>query len=82
MNSNLENYTLLNSGNNLNYNNKQYNNYQSWSNVGQGKIKISSIDEHGNIQSVNQKTSRLQRLDAPFSTFADVSLSWVDNKKN
>ena len=33
MNDNLENYSLLKSNNTLNYNNKNYNNYQSWSNV-------------------------------------------------
>ena len=82
MNSNIENYTLLNSANNLNYDTKTYNNYQSWSNVGRGMIKISSIDENGNTQSLNQKTSRLQRLSSPFSTFADVNLSWVNNSKN
>mgnify|MGYP001192120014 CR=1 FL=1 len=82
MNNNVENYTLLNSGNNLNYNNSNYNNYQSWSNVGRGQIKISSIDESGNTQTVNQDTSRLQRLSTPYSTFADVELSWVNNSKN
>lgn len=82
MNNNLENYSLLNSGNELNYNNSTYNNYQSWSNVGRGQIKISSIDENGNTQSVNQDTSRLQRLSTPFSTFTDVNLSWVKNSKN
>ena len=38
MNNNVENYTLLNFGNNLNYNNSSYNNYQSWS-VGRGQIE-------------------------------------------
>ena len=82
MDNNVENYTLLNSGNNLNYNNSNYNNYQSWSNVGRGQIRMSSIDESGNTQTLNQPTSRLQRLSAPFATFADVELSWVKNSKN
>ena len=71
-----------NFGNELNYNNTSYNNYQSWSNVGRGQIKISSIDESGNTQTINQDTSRLQRLSAPFATFADTNLSWVKNSKN
>ncbi len=81
---NQENYTLMNSstGNNLNYDFKNYNNYQSWSNVGRGLIKISSVDENGNTQTINQDTSRLQRLSDPFSTMADVNLSWVKNTKN
>ena len=33
----------------LNYQQKDYNNYQSWSNVGRGNIKISSVDENGNV---------------------------------
>tara|TARA_Y100001936_G_C15755604_1_gene498415 strand:- start:286 stop:534 length:249 start_codon:yes stop_codon:yes gene_type:complete len=82
MDNNLENYNLLDNSSctsNLNYNNKSYNNYQSWSNVGQSLIKISSVDEHGNIQTNNQDTSRLQRLTKPFATFGDVNLSWVKN---
>ena len=71
-----------NFSNELNYNNTSYNNYQSWSNVGRGQIKISSIDESGNTQTINQDTSRLQRLSAPFATFTDVNLSWVKNSKN
>ena len=65
--------------NNLNYNQESYNNYHSWSNIGQSIIKISSVDEHGNIQTITQDTSRLQRLTKPFATFADVNLSWVKN---
>ena len=82
MNNNLENYNLLknnSTNNNLNYNHQDYNNYQSWSNVGRSFIKISGIDEHGNIQTSTQDTSRLQRLTKPFATFADVNLSWVKN---
>mgnify|MGYP001445214074 CR=1 FL=1 len=41
-----------------------------------------SIDESGNTQTVNQNTSKLQRLSTPYSTFADVELSWVNNSKN
>jgi len=82
MNNNLENYNLLennSANNNLNYNQQAYNNYHSWSNVGQSVIKVSSVDEHGNIQTSSQDTSRLQRLTKPFATFADVNLSWVKN---
>jgi hypothetical protein len=80
--NNLENYNLLennSANNNLNYNQQAYNNYHSWSNVGQSVIKVSSVDEHGNIQTSSQDTSRLQRLTKPFATFADVNLSWVKN---
>tara|TARA_B100000674_G_C37892664_1_gene939766 strand:+ start:438 stop:686 length:249 start_codon:yes stop_codon:yes gene_type:complete len=82
MSNNLENYNLLennSTNNNLNYNQESYNNYHSWSNIGQSIIKISSVDEHGNIQTITQDTSRLQRLTKPFATFADVNLSWVKN---
>ena len=82
MNNNLENYSLLennSTNNNLNYNVTSYNNYQSWSNVGRGEIKLSNIDEHGNIQTSEQDSSRLQRLQRPFATFAEVNLSWVKN---
>ena len=82
MNNNLENYSLLennSTNNNLNYNVTSYNNYQSWSNVGRDEIKLSNIDEHGNIQTSEHDSSRLQRLQRPFATFADVNLSWVKN---
>ena len=82
MNNNTQNTQPSDFGNELNYNNTSYNNYQSWSNVGRGQIKISSIDESGNTQTINQDTSRLQRLSAPFATFADTNLSWVKNSKN
>ena len=71
MNNNLKNYNLLennSANNNLNYTNESYNNYQSWSNVGRSFIKISGVDEHGNIQTNSQETSRLQRLTKPFAT--------------
>ena len=78
-----QNYNLLSNqtGNDLNYNSTNYNNYQSWSNVGTN-IKISSIDDNGNIDTVNQETSKLQRLKAPYSTFTDVNLSWVNESQN
>lgn len=82
MDNNLKNYNLLennSANNNLNYINESYDNYQSWSNVGRSFIKISGVDEHGNIQTNSQETSRLQRLTKPFATFADVNLSWVKN---
>tara|TARA_B100001093_G_C26816649_1_gene1010026 strand:+ start:1719 stop:1967 length:249 start_codon:yes stop_codon:yes gene_type:complete len=82
MDNNLKNYNLLennSANNNLNYTNESYDNYQSWSNVGRSFIKISGVDEHGNIQTNSQETSRLQRLTKPFATFADVNLSWVKN---
>tara|TARA_B100000795_G_scaffold269311_2_gene258330 strand:- start:313 stop:564 length:252 start_codon:yes stop_codon:yes gene_type:complete len=83
MNDNLENYSLLSKSqnNNLNYKYNQYNNYQSWSNVGRSLIKISSIDENGNTQTINQHTSRIQRLSNPYSTPTDVNLSWVKKLK-
>ena len=43
------------------------------------EIKLSNIDEHGNIQTSEHDSSRLQRLQRPFATFADVNLSWVKN---
>ena len=82
MDNNLKNYNLLennSANNNLNYTNESYDNYQSWSNVGRSFIKISGVDEDGNIQTNSQETSRLQRLTKPFATFADVNLSWVKN---
>ena len=84
MNNNPANYSLLNnsSGNNLNYNNNDYNNYQSWSNVGRGELRISSIDENGNAQTVTQDFSRLQRLSSPWSTSGPVERVWVKNSKN
>ena len=81
MNDNLENYSLLKSNNTHNYNNKNYNNYQSWSNVRNSIIKISSIDEHGNTQTTEQKTSKLERLNEPVSTFTDTNLSWVSKEE-
>lgn len=80
MNDNLENYSLLDNkstNNTLNYTQQNYNNYQSWSNIGRGEIKLSNIDEHGNIQTSEHGSSRLQRLQRPYATFADVNLSWV-----
>ncbi len=80
MNDNLENYSLLDNkstNNHLNYNQPNYNNYQSWSNVGRGEIKLSNIDEHGNIQTSEHDSSKLQRLQRPYATFADVNLSWA-----
>ena len=82
MDNNLKNYNLLennSANNNLNYTNESYDNYQRWSNVGRSFIKISGVDEDGNIQTNSQETSRLQRLTKPFATFADVNLSWVKN---
>jgi len=61
----------------LNYKQQDYNNYQSWSNVGRGHISINSIDEGNNIVKSNFKFSRLQPLGMPSSTFADTNLSWA-----
>tara|TARA_B100000767_G_scaffold242724_1_gene239943 strand:+ start:2020 stop:2268 length:249 start_codon:yes stop_codon:yes gene_type:complete len=80
MDTKLENYSLLNnksSNSNLNYNHYHYNNYQSWSNVGKGIIKLWSIDKNGNTQNVNNYFSRLERLTEPTSTQTDINLSWV-----
>jgi hypothetical protein len=77
--SNTQNTVPENHGNDLNYTHSSYNNYQSWSNVGRSKINISSIDLNGNIQTITQATSKLQRLGKPYSTFADINLSWVNN---
>ena len=65
-----------NRNNVLNYAKKDYNNYQSWSNVGRSNIKISSVDENGNVLTNSFKTSRLQPLSIPSSTFTDIQLSW------
>lgn len=61
----------------LNYKQQDYNNYQSWSNVGRGNITVNSIDEGNNIVKSNFKFSRLQPLGSPFDTFADTTLSWA-----
>lgn len=61
----------------LNYKQQDYNNYQSWSNVGRGSITVNSIDEGNNIVKSNFKFSRLQPLGIPFDTFADTTLSWA-----
>ena len=60
----------------LNYQHKDYNNYQSWSNVGRGNIKVSSVDENGNVLTNGFNTSKLQPLSMPTSTFADTNLVW------
>tara|TARA_B110001469_G_C9505526_1_gene252201 strand:+ start:527 stop:772 length:246 start_codon:yes stop_codon:yes gene_type:complete len=79
MNENLANYNLLDksTNNNLNYNYKNYDNYQSWSNIRYSNIVISSIDVSGNALTTNQKTSRLQRLNDPYDTPTDEKLSWI-----
>jgi hypothetical protein len=80
MNDNLENYSLLDNkstNSHLNYNQPSYNNYQSWSNISRGEIKLSNIDEHGNIQTSEHDSSKLQRLQRPYATFGDVNLSWA-----
>lgn len=85
MDTKLENYSLLKNnttGSNLNYNFPNYNNYQSWSNVGRGLIKLSGVDDSSNIQTVKQDFSRLQRLPDPYATHADTNLSWVKNNQN
>lgn len=64
----------------LNYNQQDYNNYQSWSNIRRGFITIGSIDENSNIIKTNFKTSRLQPLGLPTSTFTDTNLSWAPVK--
>ena len=77
MTTKLENYSLLNNkstNSNLNYNTSHYNNYQSWSNVGRGMIKLSEVDDNGNTQTVKQNFSRLSE---PTSTQTDINLSWV-----
>ncbi len=82
MNDNLENYSLLDNKStniHLNYNQPSYNNYQSWSNISRGEIKLSNIDEHGNIQTSEHESSKLQRLQRPYATFGDVNLSWAKN---
>ena len=61
----------------LNYKQQDYNNYQSWSNVGRGNITVNSIDEGNNIVKSNFKFSRLQPLGTPFSSYADTNLSWA-----
>ena len=60
---------------NLNYKQMDYNNYQSWSNVRNGFINVNQIDENSNVINNYFKFSRLQPLDTPFDTLADVSLS-------
>lgn len=80
MDTKLENYSLLNNkstNSNLNYNTPNYNNYQSWSNVGRGIIKFSNVDNNGNTQTLKQNYSRLPRLSEPTSTQTDINLSWV-----
>ena len=62
----------------LNYNYEDYNNYQSWSNKGQGKIKISNIDEYNNIVSQKFDISRIQKLNKPYETFVDTNLAWSE----
>jgi hypothetical protein len=66
-----------NNKSNLNYNQADYNNYQNWSNVGRGFITISSIDENSNTLKNQFKTSRIQPLSFPTSTFTDTILSWA-----
>tara|TARA_B100002019_G_C21190319_1_gene558443 strand:- start:84 stop:317 length:234 start_codon:yes stop_codon:yes gene_type:complete len=60
----------------MNYNYEDYNNYQSWSNKGQGEIKISNIDEYNNIISQKFNIGRIQKLNKPFETFVDTNLAW------
>ena len=60
----------------INYQQKDYNNYQSWSNKGQGEIKISNIDEYNNIISQKFNIGRIQKLNKPFETFVDTNLAW------
>lgn len=83
-NKNNQDYTLQSGSGNrndiLNYNQLDYNNYQSWSNVKRGFITIGSIDENNNTLKTNFKTSRLQPLGMPTSTFADTNLSWTPAK--
>jgi hypothetical protein len=54
-----------------------YNNYQSWSNVGRGMISINSIDQYSNIINNYYNYSKLQPLNHPFSTFGDTNLNWA-----
>lgn len=79
--NNNQRYTLgSGSGNRndiLNYKYCDYNNYQSWSNVKRGYITLGSIDENSNTLKTNFKTSRLQPLGLPTSTFTDTNLSWA-----
>ena len=62
---------------NLNYKQLDYNNYQSWSNVGNGFINVNSIDKNSNIVNDYFKFSRLQPLNTPFDTFGDTTLNWA-----
>lgn len=76
-----QNYTL-NSGSGsrkdvLNYQQEDYNNYHSWSNVGRGNISLSIVGEDGVVNSNNFPYHRLQPLAAPFISFANTSLSWA-----
>ena len=80
--SNTQSTVPENLANELNYNHSSYNNYQSWSNVGHGMIRISGVDESGNTQTSTQDFSRLQRLKNPWSTFGPVERVWVNNSKN
>ena len=75
------NYTLGSGSNTgkdeLNYTHEDYNNYQSWSNVGRGQIHMSSVDEVSNVVANKFNFNRLQPLSAPHMSFGDTTLSWA-----
>ena len=64
----------------INYQQQDYNNYQSWSNKNSGELLISNIDIFNNIQTKKFDNHRLQQLTAPYQSFGDTNLTWVRNK--
>ena len=64
----------------MNYQQKDYNNYQSWSNKSSGELLVSTIDVFNNIQTKKFDNHRLQQLTSPYQSFGDTNLTWVRNK--
>ena len=64
----------------MNYQQKDYNNYQSWSNKSSGELLVSTIDVFNNIQTKKFDNHRLQKLTSPYQSFGDTNLTWVRNK--
>ena len=64
----------------INYQQKDYNNYQSWSNKNSGELLVSTIDVFNNIQTKKFDNHRLQQLTTPYQSFGDTNLTWVRNK--
>lgn len=79
--NNKTNYTLSSGSGSrkdvLNYNQADYDNYQSWSNVRRGNIEVSAIDENNQVNTNKFPYHRLQPLSAPHMSFGDTSLSWA-----